>query len=157
MESQENDLVFHKGASPNMASRWSRAGFLKVFASAWGFCFPRLLSCYYWRGLVYFKTADPLRGDIKVFSETVWHLAGPGAGSEWFIWSLSRVSDLLVWCLMNYMGQSFTRERPPLRCGFYSFEFSSKVGEMSGLDILDIVNVGLPGVFCIIYSERKNV
>ncbi len=31
---------------------------------------------------MYFKTADPPRGDIKVFSETVWHLAGPGAGSE---------------------------------------------------------------------------
>lgn len=47
---------------------------MKAFASARGFCFPRLLSHYYWRGLVYFKTADPLTGGIKSFSETVWQV-----------------------------------------------------------------------------------
>lgn len=37
---------------------------------------------------------------------------------------LSEVYHTSLTCLMNYMGQSFTRERPPLRCGVYWVEFS---------------------------------
>lgn len=112
MVAWQPDGGWHKNARTmrSLAPLWMwhlgyQAGFVKASASAPGFCFPRLLSHYYWRGLVHFKTADPLTAEFL-------RNCLAGGGSEWFthiwpVWDTMWVSRLAAQLVKHQVRTSW--------------------------------------------------